>query len=536
MTTLPMIAQHPACYYNRSCKPMFIALQVPVDWAVPMYGYVMPFIVTLTLATNSFIVVVLSHKYLRTPTNYVLLAMAVSELLTGLSCMPWFTYYYTLSGYKVDLQYGLPPFWCTVIPYMATFFPSIFHMTAIWLTVYLAIQRYVYICVPTLVRRFCTIHRSKQVISAICLISASMYLPDLFAAKHESHAVFDMSRNRTLRVCYRMKTPLVQALGDDIYYHLTFSAQTILVHFIPCVLLVIFTWKLVRAIRLADKRHAHLLSKYPSNRLENFRSTKRKMSEMPSMENENRLSRLFKQRESVSEPRRAHGLKQNTRMLVVVILLFLITEIPAAIIFGVHVISVSLRLKTINYQLLNVLLIIRNVLIVVSYPFRFAIYCGMSQQFRDVVRQMFTGKMPTHAIRDKDNSTTIALVQGGTDNSDEKRQSVVLCSGNGTLMSALSAEARMKVEYRKDKAVQCDPASEDDFDVPFDPFLADLSELVEAVGSPAVLRETETTRECSTQCGVHINNEIYVKRKSSLLRAALKENTILCQAVASHVN
>ncbi len=28
-------------------------------------------------------------------------------------------------------------------------------------------------------------------------------------------------------------------------------------------------------------------------------------------------------------------------------------------------------------------------LIVISYPFRFAIYCGMSQQFRDVVRQIF---------------------------------------------------------------------------------------------------------------------------------------------------
>lgn len=69
-----------------------------MHWAIPLYGYVMPVIVMLTLATNSFIVIVLSHKYLRTPTNYVLLAMAVSELLTGLCVMPWFMYYFTLSG------------------------------------------------------------------------------------------------------------------------------------------------------------------------------------------------------------------------------------------------------------------------------------------------------------------------------------------------------------------------------------------------------------------------------------------------------
>lgn len=46
-------------------------------------------------------------------------------------------------------------------------------------------------------------------------------------------------------------------------------------------------------------------------------------------------------------------------MLVVVILIFLITEIPAAIIFIIHVLSVSLSISIISYKLLNVLLIVR---------------------------------------------------------------------------------------------------------------------------------------------------------------------------------
>lgn len=48
-------------------------------------------------------------------------------------------------------------------------------------------------------------------------------------------------------------------------------------------------------------------------------------------------------------------------MLLVVILLFLFTEIPAALIFSVHVGAIALKITIIHdyYSLLNVLLIIR---------------------------------------------------------------------------------------------------------------------------------------------------------------------------------
>jgi hypothetical protein len=61
-----------------------------------MYGYVMPVLVAIAFMSNSFIVLVLSQKHLRsvfvpmhlryvfrTPTNLVLLSMAVTDLLTG---------------------------------------------------------------------------------------------------------------------------------------------------------------------------------------------------------------------------------------------------------------------------------------------------------------------------------------------------------------------------------------------------------------------------------------------------------------------
>jgi len=62
-----------------------IAKAVPLEYALPLYGFLMPILCAITAMTNSFIVVVLSQKHLRTPTNLVLLSMAIVDLMTGLS-------------------------------------------------------------------------------------------------------------------------------------------------------------------------------------------------------------------------------------------------------------------------------------------------------------------------------------------------------------------------------------------------------------------------------------------------------------------
>lgn len=72
---------------------------VPLVYALVMFGYIMPFLLLLTIVFNSLIVIVLSQKHLRTSTNLVLLAMAISDLLTLLFPAPWYFYMYTLGTY-----------------------------------------------------------------------------------------------------------------------------------------------------------------------------------------------------------------------------------------------------------------------------------------------------------------------------------------------------------------------------------------------------------------------------------------------------
>ena len=68
-------------------------------------GYVMPVLVCLTVITNCLVCAVLLRHSMRTPTNVLLVAMAVSDMLTGLSTMPAFIKFFTLGAYVDYMPY-----------------------------------------------------------------------------------------------------------------------------------------------------------------------------------------------------------------------------------------------------------------------------------------------------------------------------------------------------------------------------------------------------------------------------------------------
>ena len=88
-----------------------------------------------------------------TPTNLVLLAMAISDLLTLVFPAPWYFYMYTLENHSEILY---PTSACYIYHCMIEVVPAIFHTASIWLTLLLAIQRYIYVCHITLARTWCT--------------------------------------------------------------------------------------------------------------------------------------------------------------------------------------------------------------------------------------------------------------------------------------------------------------------------------------------------------------------------------------------
>ena len=133
-----------------------ITAALDIRYALPMYGYAMPFLLVVTIVANTLIVLVLSKRHMRTPTNTVLMAMALSDMLTLLFPAPWFFYLYTFGNHSKPLQ---PIAACYAYHIMKEVIPATFHTASMWLTLTLAIQRYIYVCHPAVARTLCTIEK-----------------------------------------------------------------------------------------------------------------------------------------------------------------------------------------------------------------------------------------------------------------------------------------------------------------------------------------------------------------------------------------
>ena len=146
---------------------MNITADLDIRYALPLYGYIMPFLVVVTIIANTLIVLVLSKKHMRTPTNLVLMAMALSDMLTLLFPAPWLLYLYTFGNHHRPLR---PLSACYAYNYMNEVVPALFHTASIWLTLALAIQRYIYVCHPPLARTWCTMERLVTALRVLTLL------------------------------------------------------------------------------------------------------------------------------------------------------------------------------------------------------------------------------------------------------------------------------------------------------------------------------------------------------------------------------
>lgn len=80
---------------------------VMVDgYTVSVCGYAMPVAVAVTVVTNCLVCIVLLRKTMRTPSNILLVSMAVSDMMTGLSTMPAFLHFYTFGAYVDYMPYN----------------------------------------------------------------------------------------------------------------------------------------------------------------------------------------------------------------------------------------------------------------------------------------------------------------------------------------------------------------------------------------------------------------------------------------------
>ncbi|KAJ1369481.1 hypothetical protein KIN20_030955 [Parelaphostrongylus tenuis] len=207
-----------------------------------------------------------------------------------------------------------------------------------------------------LLHTFCTPKKTRHIIICICICAFLSELPVMLTEYSVS-----LQTSNTTRSCFHKDVDIVDTLiGVDSWKAIHLCLRAVFVHIVPCVLLIIFTTCLFKTVNEADR--------------------KRSVRQMP--------KRKLQMSGCLASNRLMHA---TTRMLLVVIAIFLLIEIPVALIFIMHLLVVLYRLLDMSdYKTINNLLIVRNFLIILTYPLNFAIYFGMSSSFKLQFRQLFS--------------------------------------------------------------------------------------------------------------------------------------------------
>ena len=320
--------------------------------ALMVYGYLSPLLIVITLVTNCLVCAVLCKKAFRSPTNILLVAMAVSDTLTGLWPAPIFLGFYTTGLYKDWIPYS----WCFAYFCLIEYIPTIFHTSSIWLTVCLAGQRFLYVCRPNLAKNLCTVSKTLKTIAAVYALS--IFLHGFRLAEMSFHPIELQSLvkpERHVVGCYDRFSPLIKE-NVDAFYEAYYWTRIIVVHFLPCLLLVVLNGVLISAMKTAAKRRSQLLR-------QNMRMESRRLEENNS----------------------------TTMMLVLVVGIFLLVEVPLAIFLVVVIVNNNNNNSSQQFMekhSIDTVSLLINFFILVSYPLNFFIYCRMSRQFRESFKKM----------------------------------------------------------------------------------------------------------------------------------------------------
>lgn len=222
-------------------------------------------------------------------------------------------------------------------------------------------------------RTWCTMSRVKRCTAYIALVSILHQLTRFFDRTYLPLTI--NWQEQQVEVCHPVTSSWIHKyIGEDLYFTSYYLFRVLFVHLVPCILLVTFNILLFAAMRKAQKRRKLLF-------------------------HENRKRECKKLRDS----------NCTTLMLILVVTVFLIVEIPIAVLTVLHIVS-SLFRSFLDYRIANVFIVFTNFFVVVSYPINFGIYCGMSRQFRECFKEIFVGR----ALIMNSLSSKYSIVQGAT--------------------------------------------------------------------------------------------------------------------------
>ncbi|KAH8278271.1 hypothetical protein KR044_009434, partial [Drosophila immigrans] len=395
-----------------------------------IHGYFSLVVCILGTIANTLNIIVLTRREMRSPTNAILTGLAVADLAVMLEYIPYTVHDYILSD-LLPREQQLSYSWACFIKFHSIF-AQVLHTISIWLTVTLAVWRYIAVSYPQRNRIWCgmrttTITIAMAYVVCVLVVSPWLYLvtaitkyqmtldangktiktvpltqyivdneEQQMSLQAMSSTTPDMawalaassSSNVTSMVTTAM--PTVAATAADLgqrnitvykLYHselalndlplrnATFLIYSVLIKLIPCFALTVLSVRLIGALLEAKKRRK-ILACHAANDMQPIVNGK---VVTPSQPKSCKLLEKEKQTD------------RTTRMLLAVLLLFLITEFPQGIMGLLNVLLGDAFLMECYLKLSDLM----DILALINSSINFILYCSMSRQFRSTFTLLF---------------------------------------------------------------------------------------------------------------------------------------------------
>ena len=315
----------------------------------PYHGYIATIVCILGIIANMLNIVVLTRRNMISATNCILTGLAVSDGLTLVAYLPFALRFYCLYGTEVSPERNT----LGAIRFMLFYacFSVVVHTVSIWLTVTLTVFRYIFIKHPRRGTVMCTLQRAKIAVFLNYVVTLIVCIPNFVTITVQGSPMVSQQDNSTYYLWF-VQYKLDNAV-DNFVYKFNFWIQAILVKLVPCVGLTILSVLLVRTMKKADRRRRNLKMKSTTKSVERESSRDRKTN-------------------------------RTTRMLLVVVFLFLLTEFPQGILNLLSGI-LSHFVEEVYWPLGDLV----DILALINNCVNFILYCSMSKQFRDTFIDIF---------------------------------------------------------------------------------------------------------------------------------------------------
>lgn len=334
-----------------------------------------PIVILIGVTGNIMNICVLTRRWMHSSTNCYLTALAICDVLY--LC---FVFSILLNHFDPTLRQDV--YYVTYQQLVAVPVSNTLSNSAVWLTLTFTVERYIGVCHPMKGKLWCTPHRAKYINFAVIFAAALLTFPNFF----ENQVVKTQVGNGTAYAVSVEPTAFgshsVYKIGYSWFNHLLFA-------FVPFVLLFVFNIMLIHAVATASKRRQLMSGLHTSNNThaQNDRT--------------------------IRQQREQHKI---TMMLIVVVIVFLVCQIPQAVanIYLGYVYSKygDQMPMTMRYRA-RILGSILNFLVIVNASINFVLYSSFSKKFRRTFRILFC-----RCCRDK--NQPLPLIFSGVSNANDQ--------------------------------------------------------------------------------------------------------------------